>query len=165
METPVKPEKQTRPKKERVSRKPTNRIVVGQDAKVRIEKWAAQIESEIPGFQIAKVDLINWLICNRSLELSREEITAIRDEFFDRGRSVIQALKELSFAQKLGDEEKTGALIKRYAFLFGNEAPKKKRNAGTKPEREASTKTEENTENKPKNNESYEIKTVEKHKE
>ena len=162
MEIPVKPEKQLKPKKPRQSRKPTNRIVVGQDAKVRIEKWGAQIESEIPGFQIAKVDLINWMICNRALELSREEISSIRDEFFDRGRCAMLALKELTDAQRLGDEDKTSELIKRYAFLFATDVPKKKRQ---KTDKESVVKTQENLEFKPKNNEFDEIKTIEKHKE
>ena len=155
MEGPVIVEKGL-PKKRR-SRKLSNRIIISEEARGRVERWSLQIESEFPGFQISKADLVSWIICNRALELSNQEMSVIRDEFFDRARCIRLALKELTLAQKQGGEDKTAELIKRYAFLF--EGGTKKR------QKKLLQKDVNSTENSLKNNESDNIKAIEKHKE
>jgi len=164
MESSVTKNKDTT-EKQRKTRQPTNRIVVSEAAKTKIEVWGRQIETEIPGFHIAKVDLVNWMICNRSEQLTTQEVMTIRDEFFDRGRCIRLALKELAEAQKHGDGAKTGELIKRYAFLFESESPKRPRKTSSKSQKNAESENDTNIEKSLKNSGFGDTKEIVKHKE
>lgn len=164
MESSVTKNKDTA-KKQRKTRQPTNRIVVSEAAKTRIENWGHQIEAEVPGFQIAKVDLVNWVICNRVEQLTSAEMAAIRDEFFDRGRCIRLALKELANAQRMDDEATTNELIKRYAFLFGSESPKRARKITVKSSKVAGLENKTVPEIGAGNTESGETKEIAKIKE
>lgn len=143
--------------KKRKPRKPSNRIVISEVARARVDQWSKQIESEFPGFQVAKADLVSWMICNRLENLSDQEMSIVRDEFFDRARCIRTALKELTLAQRRGDDERTSELIKSYAFLFGNETEKR-------PKKSLQKKIK-TTQNGLENNESNNINLIEKHKE
>lgn len=78
-------------------------IVITKEALAKIQSWIAQIEIQAPSIRLTRSQLVSWLLCHYSEQLSTDEIKKIENDFFDEVRFAQWAIKELKAAKGRGE--------------------------------------------------------------
>jgi len=98
---------------------PMDRIALQGEARDRVQRWAAELNTQIKGLRLTKTDLVTYLILDHAETLSAEDVLKIRKSYFDEVRFATWLLKEVKEAQKRGESPSIEGLI-------GMEKPKRK---------------------------------------
>lgn len=78
------------------------RIAVKSDALARLNGWLEQLSGQYPGIRVSRSELVEWLIRRHSDELSPEERSSIKDQYFDEIQLALWAVKALKAARAGG---------------------------------------------------------------
>lgn len=115
-----------------------DRVVLDLDSVVAIQKISDQVQKELGDLvQISQKDIVNFLIQERSTDLTAAEFTKIKNEHFDIVRALKRATQEAIKAKQDGHEIQMDELLKiiQTPSVSKKESPRKLRERRSKEDR------------------------------
>ncbi|MBP9709147.1 MAG: hypothetical protein KBD78_16040 [Oligoflexales bacterium] len=76
-----------------------------------VSRWTEQMKSELRGSKFTRNDMVNWIIGQRGVELSKGEVEEIRRLYFDPKKALGWALAQLKEAHKSGQDIDVNKLV------------------------------------------------------
>lgn len=92
-------------------RKRIERVVLSQVTVGRIDQWLADLEIYCRGIKLKRKDLVEWLVQTHSAGLSKTEMKAVKDRFFDEVAQAKWLLDTLKTAKDRGEQTKMADLL------------------------------------------------------
>ncbi len=89
-----------------------------------VTKWTEQLKNELRGSKFTRNEMVNWIIGQRSSELTKSEVEDLRQLYFDPKKALAWALGQIKKAQKVGQEIDVNKLVQEtlIAKKIGNKA-------------------------------------------
>lgn len=111
-----------------------DRVTLDQESLQRVDGWIEQVTSNAKGVNVARKEVVNWLIKQHDEHLLPIELDELKSKYFSDVRFLQQAIRELKAAKQRGEPITLGE-------IFGAATPK----LGTAPVRRRRSRRKEAT--------------------
>lgn len=84
-------------------RRHEDRVTLDQDSLQRVDAWIVQVTSTAKGVNVARKEVVNWLVKQHDEQLSTNELNELKSMYFSEVRFLQQAIRELKAAKHRGE--------------------------------------------------------------
>ncbi|MCM0604489.1 MAG: hypothetical protein KA715_00190 [Xanthomonadaceae bacterium] len=129
MDQPIVETAKVSRKRKRLSPLTQRRATLMAKANERVEDWIKQVKQHNALVRVTKANLQNWILCQRSSELTNHELDAFCREFSDSVRIARALLKDVMRCEEANE---SSALFEHYLKLNGRNDSTKNRQRNSK---------------------------------